>query len=57
MALFRFTLVLFLTSLDMGARKILNRNGPARPGPAEISGRSCSILFLSVFLKDFLMKI
>ena len=29
----------------------------ARPGPAEISGRSCSILFLSVFLKDFLMKI
>ena len=26
-------------------------------GPAEISGRSCSILFLSVFLKDFSMKI
>ena len=29
----------------------------ARPGPAEISGRSCSILFPSVFLKDFSMKL
>ena len=29
----------------------------ARPGPAEILGRSCPILFLSVFLKGFLKKI
>ena len=52
-------------------KQISGSNGPARPGPTEIlgrngpaqlksragPGRSCLILFLSVFLKDFLKKI
>ena len=43
-----------------GPAEISGRNGPARPGPQKSwpgPGRSCSILFLSVFLRDFLMKI
>ena len=52
-----------------GPAEISGRNGPARPakilgrnGPAQLKswagpGRSCPILFLAVFLKDFLKKI